>query len=66
MRRLTNGGESYPTLRPSLRWTRKVDEVRICTVCEHEIVSRIRSRIGEVLSEFVSADGACWECAHVQ
>ena len=39
------------------------DEIRLCSSCGQIIVQR-RTAEGEVMSEFVSAAGACFSCAH--
>jgi hypothetical protein len=53
-----------PTLpsRPFGHWSRKLDEIRICTRCGREIISRWQR--DEIVSEFVSNDGECWNCTH--
>jgi hypothetical protein len=48
---------------PFTRWSRKIHEVRICTRCAREIVTR-RTATGELLREFVSPTGQCWGCTH--
>src|SRR5216683_8329231 len=52
----------YPHV-PFPRWSRTFDEIRLCTTYGREIVKR-RCTPGQVLSEFVSVAGECWECAH--
>ena len=59
MRLLTNGGESSRpcALDPS------PDEIRICTGCGKQIIVRRRTAEGQVIREFVSSAGACWDCS---
>jgi hypothetical protein len=40
------------------------DEIRICSGCGKQIITHRRTADGEVVSEFVSADGECFTCAH--
>jgi hypothetical protein len=58
-------GRSSPALpSPSFaRWSRKLDEVRICAQCGREIIARRRNVRGEVVKELVSAENTCWNCA---
>jgi hypothetical protein len=48
--------------RPFQRYSRELDEVRICSSCGREILTR-RTRQDTVVSEFQSAAGECWQCA---
>jgi hypothetical protein len=50
--------------RPFTRYSKSFDEIRNCTGSERQIVAR-RLDDGQVLSEFVSVTGACWECARL-
>jgi hypothetical protein len=52
-------------LRPSTRWSPKLDEVRICTQCGREIIVRRCNVRGEVVREFLSLDGCCLNCARL-
>jgi hypothetical protein len=47
--------------RPFPRYSRKTDEVRICSRCRREIVIR-RDIRGQVVAEYVSAAGECFRC----
>jgi hypothetical protein len=49
--------------RPFPRWTRALDETRICSRCGRDVATRRRSAGGRVLSEFMSSDGHCYACA---
>jgi hypothetical protein len=39
-------------------------EIRICSGCGKQIITQRRTADGQVMSEFVSAAGACFACAH--
>ena len=40
------------------------DEIRICSGCGKQIITQRRTVDGKVVSEFVSAAGACLQCEH--
>ncbi len=40
------------------------DEIRLCSGCGKQIITQRRTVDGQVVSEFVSAAGACFQCAH--
>ena len=40
------------------------DEIRICSGCGKQIITQRRTADGQVVSEFVSATGTCFQCAH--
>jgi hypothetical protein len=40
------------------------DEIRICSGCGKPIITQRRTADGQVVSEFVSAAGECFTCAH--
>ncbi len=42
------------------------DEIRICAGCGKQIITCWRTAEGEVISEFVSAAGECFRCAHAE
>jgi hypothetical protein len=47
--------------RPFQRYSRKLDEVRICSRCGREIIMQRRTRTG-VVSENLSDAGECRDC----
>ena len=40
------------------------DEIRICSGCGKQIITQRRTADGQVMSQFVSAAGECFACAH--
>jgi hypothetical protein len=53
-----------PPSRPFVRYSRKLDEVRICSHCGRQIIARRRGIHDELVEEYVSPDNACWHCVH--
>jgi hypothetical protein len=55
---------SHPTLpsRPFARWSRKLDEIRVCSKCGRQIIARRRTANGEQIDEFMAERGECLRC----
>jgi hypothetical protein len=46
--------------RPTIRWHRRIEEIRLCAKCGRQIIVR-RTMRGEVVREFM-ANGLCLNC----
>jgi hypothetical protein len=40
------------------------DEIRICTQCGKQIITRRRTTEDKLVKEFVDSEGRCSQCAH--
>jgi hypothetical protein len=42
------------------------DEIRLCSACGKQIITRRRTADGEIVSEYCDQAGRCFGCAHAR
>ncbi len=60
------GPHSALPSRPFERYSRKLDEIRVCSKCGRQIIAKRRTANGERIGEFVSECGECLSCNSIR